>query len=414
MNQRDANAPAPAGAVNGERALAALRAVDWRAVLWGVQGVGHLALHGAAELTDLVTEMDGTIRQVPLPLGQVRQAPLRRAPWPYKLVARIFRSAAGALRLLPLQADIRQSHALALPVLSVANGVLGDKLERWRSPLMLGMTLRDSDSEMLAWSELAESPKARVVLFLHGLCLSEREWQTPAQHDFLAPLLRQGWRAGWLRYNSGRNIWRNGADLAEWLEEALAAHPVRELVLVGHSMGGLLIRSAFEHAEVQGHAWPDKISRAAYLGTPHQGAPLERAGNWANAILSHSPYTQPFMRLGNIRSVAIKDLRFGLITEAESEAVSDTAHHDHRELAVPLPAHVRHFLLAGSINDDTARNWIGDGLVPVSSALGDHADPALVLDAPDLTQVELQNVDHMALLSDVRVWDALADWWFSR
>lgn len=414
MNVMTSATPAPAGPAEGGQGFSSLRAVDWRAVLWGVQGVGHLALHGAAELTDLVTEMDGTIRQVPLPLGQVRQSPLRRAPWPYRLVARIFRGAAGALRLLPLQADIRQSHALALPVLSAVNGVLGDKLERWRSPLALGMTLRDGDSEPLAWSQLAETPRARVVLFLHGLCLSEREWQTPAQHGFLAPLQRQGWRAGWLRYNSGRNIWRNGADLAEWLEAALAAHPVRELALVGHSMGGLLMRSAFAHAEAHGHRWPERVARAAYLGTPHQGAPLERAGNWANAILSHSPYTQPLMRLGNIRSVAIKDLRFGLITEAESEVVSDTAHHDQRELAVPLPAHVRHFLLAGAINADTARNWIGDGLVPVSSALGEHADPALVLDAPDLTQVELADVDHMALLSDVRVWDALADWWLSR
>lgn len=404
----------PVVASGAERAQRVLRETDWRAVLWGVQGVGHLALHSAAELTELVTEMDGTIRQAPLPLGQVRQSPLQRAPWPYRLVARIFRTAANALRLLPLQADIRQSHALGLPLLSAANGVFGDKLERWNNPLALGMTLRDADSEVLAWSQLAESPKTRVVLFLHGLCLSEREWQTPALRDFLAPLQRKGWRAGWLRYNSGRNIWRNGADLADWLEAALAEHPVRELALVGHSMGGLLMRSAFEHAREQGYAWPEKVSRAAYLGTPHQGAPLERAGNWANAILSYSPYTQPLMRLGNIRSVAIKDLRFGLITEAESASASDVAHHDPRELAVELPAHISHFMLAGAINADAARNWIGDGLVPVSSALGEHSNPALMLDAPDLTQVELSGVDHMAMMADVRVWDALGDWWFGR
>ncbi len=398
----------------GERVLALARQVDWRAVLWGTQGLAHLALHSAAELTDLVTEMDGTIRQAPLPLGQIDVPPRQRAPWPYRLVAQIFRSAANVLQRLPLHADIRQSHAMALPVLSAANGVLGDKLERWDSPLALGMTLRAGDSELLAWSQLADSPKARVVLFVHGLCWSEREWQTPAQQNFLDVLTGKGWRAGWLRYNSGRAIWRNGADLAEWLEEALAVHPARELVLVGHSQGGLLIRSAFEHARVQGHVWPDRISRAAYLATPHQGAPLERAGNWANAILSHSPYTRPLMRLGNIRSAAIKDLRFGLITEAESAAASDTSHEDHRSEAVPLPGHVRHLLLGGSLNDDAARNWIGDGLVPVSSALGDHVQPALVLDAPDLVRVELTSLDHMTMLADVRVWDALADWWFER
>lgn len=398
----------------GERLQRVARETDWRAVLWGVHGLGHLALHSAAELTDLVTEMDGTIRQAPLPLGQVDQAPRQRAPWPYRLVAKIFRTAAGVLLRLPLQADIRQSHALALPLLSAANGVLGDKLERWDSPLALGMTLRDGDSEVLAWSQLAESPKARVVLFVHGLCWSEREWQTPAQQGFLDVMSGKGWRAGWLRYNSGRAIWRNGADLADWLEAALDAHPVRELALVGHSQGGLLIRSAFEHARVQGHVWPERVSRAAYLATPHQGAPLERAGNWANAILAHSPYTQPLMRLGNIRSAAIKDLRFGLITPQESEAASDTAHHDHREQAVVLPADVHHFFLAGSIDGVSASSWIGDGLVPVTSGLGLHARPELALTAPSLTRVELERMDHMTMLTDVRVWEALMDWWLSR
>lgn len=397
-----------------ERALTLARQVDWRAVLWGTQGLAHLVLHSAAELTDLVTEMDGTIRQAPWPTGRVSREPKQVAPWPYRLVAGIFRQAAMLLGKLPLHADIKPSHALALPVLSAANGVLGDKLERWDSPLALGMTLRDSASEQLAWSQLAESPKARVVLFVHGLCWSEREWQTPAQQEFHALLANKGWQAGWLRYNSGRAIWRNGSDLANWLEAALAAHPVKELVLVGHSQGGLLIRSAFEHARAQGQSWPMVTTRAAYLATPHQGAPLERAGNWANAILANSPYTQPLMRLGNIRSAAIKDLRFGFITEAESALASDVAHEDHRQQAIPLPEHVRHFLLAGSINPDAASNWIGDGLVPVSSGLGRHHRDALTLTAPDLTRVELERMDHMNMLADVRVWDALADWWFSR
>lgn len=398
----------------GERLQRIARETDWRAVIWGVQGLGHLALHSAAELTDLVTEMDGTIRQAPLPLGRVAEPPRQRAPWPYRLVARVFRTAAGVLLRLPLHADIRQSHAFALPLLSAANGVLGDKLERWDSPLALGMTLRDRDSELLAWSQLAESTKSRVALFVHGLCWSEREWQTPAQQGLLDVLAGKGWQAGWLRYNSGRAIWRNGADLADWLEAACAAHPVRELALVGHSQGGLLIRSAFEHARVQGHAWPERVSRAAYLATPHQGAPLERAGNWANAILSHSPYTQPLMRLGNIRSDAIKDLRFGLITPQESADASDTAHHDHRERAVSLPDDVHHFFLGGAIDEAAAQSWIGDGLVPVSSALGHHVRPELALDAPSLTRVQLDRMDHMTMLADVRVWDALADWWLSR
>lgn len=397
-----------------DRLLQRFKETDWQTVAWGMQGVTHLAVRSAAEVAELVTDMHGTINQAPLPLGQVEIAPRESAPWPYRLVSGVLRHAARLLVRWPLQADITPSQGLALSVLSAANGVLGDKLERWRSPLALGMTLRDGVGEPAAWSLLADSPKARVALFIHGLCLSEQEWHTPAHDQFAELLGSKGWRSGWLRYNSGRALWRNGSDLADWLEMALAAHPVRELVLVGHSQGGLMIRSAFVHAQARGHAWPERVSRAAYLATPHQGAPLERAGNWANAILSHSPYTAPLMRLGNIRSAAIKDLRFGLLTESESEAASDTAHHDHREAAHPLPSHVHHFLLAGEVDMASELPWVGDGLVPVTSALGLHDDPALVLDAPSLQRLQLPRLGHMAMLSDVRVWDALADWWFSR
>lgn len=398
----------------GRQLQQVVKQTDWRAVVWGVHGVSHLALHTAAELTDLVTEMDGTIRQAPMPLGRVNESPRERAPWPYRLVAHVFRTAAGLLQRLPLQADIRQSHALALPLLSAVNGVLGDKLERWDSPLALGMTLRAEDSEVLAWSQLATSSKARVALFIHGLCWSEREWQTPAQKQFQALLENKDWTSGWLRYNSGRSIWRNGADLSEWLEAALEAHPVKELVLVGHSQGGLLIRSAFAHAQGAGYDWPQRVSRAAYLATPHQGAPLERAGRWANALLLHSPYTQPLMRLGNIRSAAIKDLRYGVITEAEAQGLRDDLKQDPRQQAVPLPDHVRHLLLAGSLSPEAAENWLGDGLVPVHSGLGRHRREALTLTASDLSHVELDRMDHMNMLGDVRVWDALADWWWKR
>ncbi len=386
---------------------------DWRTVLWGAHGVTHLVLHSAAEMTDLVAEMDGTIRQSPWPTGSVKHEPRQRAPWPYRLIAGVFRHTAKLLQKLVIEAEIKQSHGMTLPVLSALNGVLGDKLENWQSPLAFGMTLRAQDGEQLAWSDIAESSKSKVVLFMHGLCWSEREWQTPAQADFLALMQNKGWQAAWLRYNSGRAIWRNGEDLANWLEEAITAFPVKELVLVGHSQGGLLIRSAFEYAREHNQRWIEVVTRAAYLATPHHGAPLERAGNWANALLSYSPYTRPLMRLGNIRSAAIRDLRFGLLTQAQSELLSDRAHQDCRDRATDLPAHVHHFLLAGSLNSDAAQNWVGDGLVPVSSGLGLHARPEMNLTAPSLTRIELERMDHMKMLNDVRVWEAMVDWWLA-
>ena len=120
------------------------------------------------------------------------------------------------------------------------------------------------------------------------------------------------------------------------------------------------------------------------------------------------------MRLGNIRSAAIKDLRYGVITEAEAQNLRDDLNEDPRQHAVPLPDHVRHLFLAGSLNPEAAENWLGDGLVPVHSGLGLHRREALTLQASDLSRVELERMDHMNMLGDVRVWDALADWWWHR
>lgn len=387
-----------------------------RLALWGGKGVAHLAMHSAAEITELVTEMHGTIKRVPLPVSTLdgRQA-RAAAPFPYKLISGIFRQLARGIGLLPVHADLTHQPPYALPVISALNGVCGDKLARWQSPLALPMSLRNSTGEAMAWGDLAgHQGNAKIALYLHGLCMSEREWQTPTKHNSDELMVRKGWQIGHLRYNSGRAIWQNGEDLANWLEAANAAYPAREIVLIGHSMGGLLMRSAFIHAQSQGHTWLSRVSKAVYLATPHLGAPMERLGNRANTLLGHSPYTAPFMRLGNIRSAAIKDLRYGLITQAEHGQNSDMGARDHRLALAPLPDGIAHLVVAGSINPAAEKSWLGDGLVPLYSGLGQHKKPSKTLVAADITRLCFDHVDHMGMLSDVRIWDAISDWWLAR
>ena len=127
------------------------------------------------------------------------------------------------------------------------------------------------------------------------------------------------WRASWasqpvyLHYNSGRHVSENGREFAALLEQLVAGWPVPvdELVIVGHSMGGLVARSACHHAEAQGQAWLASLTKLVCLGTPHHGAPLERGGRWVDVLLGLSPYVAPFARLGKARSAGITDLRFG-------------------------------------------------------------------------------------------------------
>ena len=115
-----------------------------RLALWSGKGVAHLAMHSAAEITELVTEMHGTIKRVPLPLGAGLSDARAAAPFPYRLISGVFRQLARGIGMLPVHADLTYQPPYALPIISALNGVCGDKLARWQSPLALPMSLRDS------------------------------------------------------------------------------------------------------------------------------------------------------------------------------------------------------------------------------------------------------------------------------
>jgi pimeloyl-ACP methyl ester carboxylesterase len=352
----------------------------------------HVGLQGAGELTRLVAETHATISAAPLPWRQDGMEPAHRAPFPYRLVAQGFLHLARLAHSLLGQSSIPAAERGQL-FYSALNGVCGDKLEAWDSPLAQSMMLCDEHGQPLTPRWARES--GEVVIFLHGLCLSEREWQTPAHTAFVTALRAQGHAVAWLRYNSGRPIHENGASLSALLERQFATSTVR-LTLIGHSMGGLLIRSACHHASKTNAAWLSHLYQAAYLAAPHLGAPLERMGNALNNTLGLTPYSRPLMRLGNIRSQGIRDLRHGRLHAEDDNA--------------PLHPGVRHFLLAVHMGTDEEGHWMGDGLVPVRSALGQHLDADRALNAPDLTRRELTELNHMAVLRDERVYRELEDW----
>jgi pimeloyl-ACP methyl ester carboxylesterase len=155
-------------------------------------------------------------------------------------------------------------------------------------------------------------------------------------------------------------------------------------VLLGHSMGGLVARSACRAAAAAQHVWLGRLRRLVFLGTPHQGTPLERGGRWLERALEASPYTAPLARLGAIRSAGIRDLRHGDAT--------------------PLPPNVRCCAVAGRLGPDP----FGDGLVPVASALGRAArrGRCLAFDhawlAPGLGHLDL--LDHPEVYRRLRAW----------
>lgn len=353
----------------------------------------HAASLSARELTHLVAEMHGTITRLPSPLNRSHEADISHAPFPYRIVAGAFNwvaKLAGALA--PETAEFEGP--MPLRVQAALNGVSGDKLARWDSPLAIPMSLRDAQGAELDWEAWRQSSSVGHVFILHGLCCSEIEWQNPEGAAFARELQARGYAVGWLRYNTGKAIHANGEELDAWLEDFFADSD-KPLLMIGHSMGGLLIRSACYWAEKEGHRWTRNLSHIALLGTPNLGAPLERLGNQANSILGLTPYTKPLMRLGNIRSRGIKDLRHGWITP------------DHSMPA--LPQHPETLMLACAINDSHRDNMVGDGWVPVSSALA-MKDNTELLSGPKVQREFINDLSHIPIMSDARVYQLLRQW----
>jgi pimeloyl-ACP methyl ester carboxylesterase len=250
---------------------------------------------------------------------------------------------------------------------------------------------------------------------VHGLCMSEASW-TRQGHDHGRSLARDlAADVVYLRYNTGRHISTNGAELAALLDALAEAWPVplRELVIVGHSMGGLVARSACLAAERQGLAWRDRLTRLVCLGTPHHGAALERGGHVVDMVLGLSPYMAPFARLGQARSAGITDLRFGNLQAADWQGRDPREQRRDDRVPTPLPHGVGVYLLAATTAEQPRglrHSLIGDGLVSLASAWGEHRDPERALAVPASHRRLITRSNHWDLLSRPEEADALRHW----
>jgi pimeloyl-ACP methyl ester carboxylesterase len=315
--------------------------------------------------------------------------------------------------------DSRQRDAL----IAALNGVMGDRLLAGGNPLATTMSLRHEGKALDPFAppeSLRDKARGRIVLLIHGLCMNDHQWTRPGQHDpqrlhdhgrVLADAL--GGTPLYLRYNSGLHVALNGQLLAALLEPLLQHWPVavQELIIVGHSMGGLVARSAVHNAQAARLHWPQPLKSIIFLGTPHHGAPLERAGSWVDAALGSSRCTAPFAALGQLRSAGITDLRHGQVVDAQGS--ERFAHRNDRRRPLPLPAGVACFAIAATTAEQrspVADHLTGDGLVPVRSALGEHAQGLHTLAFPVSRQWIAYRTNHMELLGSEAVARKMIGW----
>ncbi|MDC8016133.1 esterase/lipase family protein [Tahibacter soli] len=378
-----------------------------------VRGAARLAVDATLGVTDLVEAVHHGIARTTL--GSTPTETRRAggvAGFVYRGVRGVTRLVGGGLGLAgaaleSMLGSSPESSPARDAVLAALNGVIGDHLDATGNPLALPMQWR-VDGRALAPDATAiatafGTPRRRLFVFVHGLCLDDRSWLRGG-HDRGQALARDlDGSAVHLRYNTGRAIGRNGAELAASLEALVDAWPVAldDVCIVAHSMGGLVVRSALHHALARGLRWPALIRDVVSLGTPHHGAPLERGGHAIDRLLEAHPLVAPFARIGRLRSRGIADLRHGRVLEDDADAA---AH-------VPLPPDVAFHAIAASIGgaDGTLVDAVvGDGLVPVDSALGVHGDPSRDLRIPEERRHLVRGVGHIDLLGDAGVYARLA------
>jgi pimeloyl-ACP methyl ester carboxylesterase len=308
---------------------------------------------------------------------------------------------AKATAPVPMRSDVTGT-ALWLGDAAAAaiNGVMGDTIHQAGNGLDVGMVLRHRDEYLpqgsLDLSARFEAPPTKIALFVHGLATTEWSWcwgadkyHGAADANFGTLLKRDlGYEPIFARYNTGRHVSENGRLLAERLDELVRAWPgpLEEILLVGHSMGGLVLRSACHHAKLEKMAWVDRVQRVFCLGSPHQGAPLEKLGHLATAVLSgiDTAGTRIPGEILKRRSAGIKDLRHGYVVDddwlgrdpdalAAGPKTGPDAYERGEGTRVPLLDKVTYHFVSATITVDPAHplgQLAGDVLVRVPSASG--------------------------------------------
>lgn len=309
-------------------------------------------------------------------------------------------------------------------VTAALNGLIGDYLEKEGSPLAITMGFcRDDRPLALEPRALAEAfPDAggRLCVLVHGLMDSEKAWAFENDPGTTYGSLLQrdfGYAPLYVRYNSGLHISENGRALSRLLSELAAVFPggVDEILLVGHSMGGLVVRSACHYGAGDGEAWVKKVKKVFLLGSPNLGAYLEKISNLTAFILRLilSPYTRVIGRIIDLRSAGIKDLRFGYVVDEDWKGRNPDRILANNRHPVPLLEGAEHFMVSGAVMKDSGRalsRLLGDGMVShYSSSAKNLSGHAGIPIAAENTRV-FSSIPHAGLRNHPDVYGQIKAW----
>ena len=266
-----------------------------------IEEIGALAASALSTVTGAVGEMHQAISNRPFEILGPMAAPVRTAhdaiaQAVYESVHAGVRAASKAGAAAMAQRAVESSPPLGNTpagghALAALGGLFGDTLHAQQSRFALPMEVRRDRTavQLTRASVRAAFPEGggRIAIFLHGLCESDESWwyrsttgDPELQPSYGERLQRElAITPVYLRYNSGLHVSHNGREASIMIEALVDAWatPVREIVLVGHSMGGLVARSACHYGQLEQRRWVAAAKHVFCLGTPHLGADLKRA-----------------------------------------------------------------------------------------------------------------------------------------
>ncbi len=292
--------------------------------------------------------------------------------------------------------------------LAILNGVVGDSLAELGSEWAIEMEL------------LGKVVGGRFCILVHGLCDSETTWEyaNEPSKNYGSQLQQDlGYTPLYVRYNSGLHISTNGQLLVQLIDELYqnATEPIEEIIFIGHSMGGLVVRSACYYAEKNNAPWIKAVKKIFLLGTPHHGNDYEKLGNLTSTILKLVPNLVTFglAKLGNKRSAGIKDLRFSYLLDEDWEGHdADALWKDNRH-PVPLLEGAEYYIIAGSLakeSDNIFTQYFGDGLISSMGATGRSFKKSKDINFLEEHCKTIKGVSHVGLSRSRRVYSQIRDW----
>jgi pimeloyl-ACP methyl ester carboxylesterase len=260
---------------------------------------------------------------------------------------------------------------------------------------------------------------SRIAVFVHGLFGDDECWRT-------FPLRGRAGRRTYgerlqdelsitpvhVRYNTGLRISANGRELARLLDDLVGAWPVgvEEVVLVGHSMGGLVVRSACHYAEEDSRRWTDSVRHVFCLGSPHLGADLEKGANVLGWAFGRLPETRALASFLNARSVGIKDLRFGSCVEADWCDSDPDEYLRDRCNEVPFLPSAHYYFIGATLSEGPLGSLLGDLLVRIPSSSGRGSGKGRRIPFEIDNGKEFSGMHHMHLLNHPAVYEQLRTW----